>query len=190
VPVTPCRVADTRNANGPFGGPVLNGNTTRGFAIPASACNIPSGAVAYSFNFTVVPPGKLSYLTAFPCGDVQPLVSTLNSDGRIKAVAGIVPGSATDGSVCVYVTEDTHLVLDIDGYFVPSSNSGSLAFFPVTPCRVVDTRQLAGPLGGPTLAGNSTRTFPLLSGPCNVPAPAQAYSLNYTAVPRPPQLSF
>ncbi len=190
VPVTPCRVADTRNANGPFGGPILGGNTTRGFAIPASACNIPSNAVAYSLNFTVVPPGKLSFLTAFPCGEARPMASTLNSDGRIKAVAGIVPGSTTDGSVCVYVTEDTQLVLDIDGYFVPSSNNGSLAFFPVTPCRVVDTRQAAGPLGGPTLSGNTARTFPILSSYCNIPASAQAYSLNYTAVPRESKLSF
>src|SRR5437764_1128828 len=190
VPVTPCRVADTRNANGPYGGPLLSGNTTRGFAIPAGACNIPSNAMAYSLNFTVVPPGKLSFLTAFPCGETRPLASTLNSDGRIKAVAGIVPGSTTDGSVCAYVTEDTHLVLDINGYFVPSSNTGSLAFFPVTPCRVVDTRQAAGPLGGPTLSGNTSRTFPILSSSCNVPATAQAYSLNYTVVPRAPKLSF
>jgi hypothetical protein len=190
VPVTPCRVADTRNPDGPFGGPILGGNTTRGFVIPSSACNIPSNAVAYSLNFTVVPPGKLSYLTAFPCGDAQPLVSTLNSDGRIKAVAGIVPGSTTDGSVCAYVTEDTHLVLDIDGYFVPSSNTGSLAFFPVAPCRVVDTRQPAGPLGGPTLSANTSRTFPILSSSCNLPASAQAYSLNYTVVPRATKLGF
>ncbi len=190
VPVAPCRLADTRNANGPFGGPILSGNSTRGFAIPASACNIPANAVAYSLNFTVVPPGKLSFLTAFPCGEPRPLASTLNSDGRIKAVAGIVPGSTTDGSVCIYVTEDTQLVLDIDGYFVPSSNNGSLAFFPVSPCRMVDTRQAAGPLGGPTLSGNSTRTFPLLSSSCNIPASAQAYSLNYTAVPRESKLSF
>ncbi|HEV2963586.1 MAG TPA: hypothetical protein VG649_17295 [Candidatus Angelobacter sp.] len=190
VPVTPCRVADTRNANGPFGGPILGGNTTRSFVVPSSACNIPANAVAYSLNFTVVPPGKLSFLTAFPCGEAQPLASTLNSDGRIKAVAGIVPGSQTDKSVCVYVTEDSHLVLDIDGYFVPSSNTGSLAFFPVTPCRVVDTRQAAGSLGGPTLAGNQSRTFPILSSPCNIPASAQAYSLNYTAVPRAPKLGF
>src|SRR5437660_8319945 len=190
VPVTPCRVADTRNANGPFGGPILSGNTTRGFVVPSSACNIPSNAVAYSLNFTVVPPGKLSFLTTFPCSEARPLVSTLNSDGRIKAVAGIVPGSTADGSVCAYVTEDTHLVLDIDGYFVPASNAGSLAFFPLTPCRVVDTRQAAGPLGGPTLVGNQGRTFPILSSACNIPATAQAYSLNYTVVPRAPKLSF
>ena len=41
VPVTPCRVADTRTPNGPFGGPILSGNTTRGFVVPSSACNIP-----------------------------------------------------------------------------------------------------------------------------------------------------
>src|SRR5437763_873788 len=190
VPVTPCRVADTRNANGPFGGPILSGNATRSFAIPAGACNIPSNAMPYSLNFTVVPPGKLSFLTAFPSGETRPLASTLNFDGSIKAVAGIVPGSTTDGAVCVYVTEDTHLVLDIGGYFVPSSNTGSLAFFPVTPCRVVDTRQAAGPLGGPTLVGNQGRTFPILSSACNIPASAQAYSLNYTAVPKEPKLSF
>jgi hypothetical protein len=107
VPVAPCRVADTRNPNGPFGGPILSGNTTRGFAIPASACGIPSNAVAYSLNFTVVPPGKFSFLTAFPCGESQPLASTLNSDGRIKAVAGIVPGGGY-GWIRLYLCHRGH----------------------------------------------------------------------------------
>src|SRR5579884_1113824 len=31
VPVRPCRIADTRNPNGPFGGPRLNANETRNF---------------------------------------------------------------------------------------------------------------------------------------------------------------
>ncbi len=34
VPVTPCRVADTRLAPGAFGGPALQGQTSRDFAIP------------------------------------------------------------------------------------------------------------------------------------------------------------
>ena len=37
IPVTPCRVADTRNPPGPFGGPSLSGGTSRDFAIPAAA---------------------------------------------------------------------------------------------------------------------------------------------------------
>jgi hypothetical protein len=78
------------------------------------------------------------------------------------------------------------LVLDINGYFVPNTSTTALAFFPVTPCRLVDTRLAPGPLGAPALAANVPRTFPILSGPCNLPATAQAYSMNFTAVPQGP----
>lgn len=181
VPAAPCRIADTRNPNGPFGGPFLGAQTVRGFTISSSACNIPVAAQAFSLNITVVPHSKLGFLTTFPCGVTQPLVSTLNSDGRVKAVAAIVPAGA-NGDVCFFVTDDTELVLDIDGYFVP--DPAGLDFYPVTPCRLVDTRLTAGPLGGPALVGHAVRTFPLLASPCNLPATAQAYSLNFTSVPR------
>lgn len=191
VPTTACRIADTRNPNGPFGGPFLSGQTSRGFTIPGSACNIPATAQAYSLNVTAAPHGPLGFLTTFPCGQSQPLVSTLNSnDGRVKAVAAIVP-AGTNGAVCFFVTNDTELVLDIDGYFVPATTPNSLSFYPVTPCRLVDTRLPAGPLGGPSLAGNATgRSFPILSSPCNLPVAAQAYSLNYTSVPKTGTLGF
>ena len=186
VPVTPCRVADTRNPAGAFGGPSLAGNATREFDIPNSACNIPSTAQAYSVNATVVPHGFLGFLTTFPCGQTLPLASTLNAtDGRVKAAAAIVP-AGTNGGLCFFSTNDTDLVLDINGYFVPNSSPTALAFFPVTPCRVVDTRLATGPLGGPALAANSSRTFPIQSSPCNLPATAQAYSMNFTAVPQGP----
>lgn len=45
VPVTPCRVVDTRNPDGPFGGPPLQGGTQRSFAIPSGNCNIPERGV-------------------------------------------------------------------------------------------------------------------------------------------------
>ena len=32
--VAPCRIADTRNAIGPFGGPAMNAGASRTFAIP------------------------------------------------------------------------------------------------------------------------------------------------------------
>ncbi|HEV2988945.1 MAG TPA: carboxypeptidase regulatory-like domain-containing protein [Candidatus Angelobacter sp.] len=180
---TPCRVADTRNPNGPFGGPFMSSGSTRSFAIPSSACNIPSTAQAYSLNVTVVPHGKLAYLTMFPCGQQQPFVSTLNSDGRVKAAGAIAP-AGTNGAVCIYVTDDTDVILDINGYFVPSTNPSALAFFPVTPCRLVDTRLATGPLGGPSLQSNTQRSFPVRSSSCNLPAAAQAYSLNFTSVPK------
>ncbi len=181
IPVPPCRVVDTRLANGPFGGPELSGNTERDFAVPNSACGIPSNAAAYSLNVTAVPDGSLSYLSIWPSGQTQPLVSTLNSDGRIKANAAIVP-AGTNGSVAVYVTDPSNVVLDIDGYFVAGSSAG-LDFYPVTSCRIADTRLPNGQLGGPSLHGGVARTFPIQSSSCNLPATAQAYSLNFTAVP-------
>ena len=116
-PVNPCRVADTRDAAGPFGAPILAAGTTRSFTVPASACNIPATAAAYSLNITVVPDGPLSYLTAWPTGSPQPGVSTLNSfDGAVVANAAIVP-AGTNGAITIYVTNPTQVILDINGYF-------------------------------------------------------------------------
>jgi len=182
IPVTPCRIADTRNPTGPFGGPEPTAGSSREFEIPQSACNIPSIAVAYSLNVTVVPNAALGYLTLWPTGQALPLVSTLNSDGRVKANAAIVP-AGTSGGVSVYVTNPTQVILDIDGYFVPAGTADGLAFYPVTPCRIADTRNANGPLGGPSLAAGGIRAFPVQSSTCNIPSTAQAYSLNVTAVP-------
>lgn len=184
VPVTPCRVADTRADNGNFGGPHLIGGKSRDFVIPNSACGIPANAQAYSLNTTVVPNGKLGFLTVWPTGQSQPGVSTLNSpDGRTKANAAIVP-AGTGGVISVFVTDDTHFVIDINGYFVRATDNPAQAFYPVIPCRVVDTRNAAGQLGGPSLSGGYKRDLPILQSACGLPAGAQAYSLNFTAVPR------
>jgi len=182
IPVTPCRVADTRGA----GGPLLSGGTTRDFAIPQSTCGIPANAQAYSVNFTVVPVDTLTYITVFPTGQPQPVASTLNSfDGRVKANAAIVP-AGTNGAVSVFATDDTQLIIDINGYFVPAATNSALAFYPLTPCRLVDTRGAAGPLGAPALSAQQERVFPVLTSTCQVPSTARAYSLNYTVVPKEP----
>jgi hypothetical protein len=184
VPVTPCRVVDTRNATGPFGGPIISAGTTRSFTIPSGSCGIPAAAQAYSLNVAVVPTTVLGYLTVWPTGQAQPQVATLNSlDGRIKSNAAIVP-AGTGGAVSVYSTNDTQVILDINGYFVSANTSGALQFYPLTPCRLVDTR-INLLTTGPLTAGVS-RTLPILSSSCNVPASAQAYSLNVTVVPPGP----
>ncbi len=121
VPVSPCRVADTRNPTGTFGGPSMTGPSSRDFPIPSGACGIPAGALAYSLNVTVVPKGKLGYLSLWPSGEPQPFVSTLNSfQGYVVANAAIVPAGA-GGAISVFVTDTTDVILDINGYFVPLS---------------------------------------------------------------------
>ncbi len=185
VTVTPCRVVDTRRANGTFGGPPIQGGTNRSFPLPQGGCNIPNLAAAYSLNVTVVPRGSLGYLTIWPTAEIQPLVSTLNSpDGRVKANGAIVPAGA-DGAVSVYVTDTTDVILDVDGYFV-TAGSQTLQFYPLTPCRLVDTRGTDGPLGGPRLPAQEERDFPLLTSGCIPPGlNPLAYSLNFTVVPNP-----
>jgi hypothetical protein len=183
VPITPCRVLDTRNLAGPFGGPALMGGETRSFEIPASGCGVPATATAYAANVTVAPYGMLGYVTLWPTGEPRPVVSTLNSyDGRIKANAALIP-AGTAGSVSIFATNPTDVILDINGYFVPATSGEGLAFYPLTPCRIMDTRRSAGPLGGPSLAAAATRNVPVLSSACGVPATARAYSLNLTVVP-------
>jgi hypothetical protein len=144
VPITPCRVADTRNSTGAFGGPSIAGGASRDFIIPNGACGVPSTALGYSFNVAVVPAGALAYLTLWPTGQARPGTSTLNSlDGRIKSNAAIV-SAGTAGAVSVFASDTTNVILDINGYFVPATDPTALAFYPITPCRIADTRTATG----------------------------------------------
>jgi N-acetylneuraminic acid mutarotase len=120
--LSPCRVADTRNAAGPSGGPALAANTTRSFPVTGGACGIPSTAVAVSVNLTAVGAAAAGYLTLFP-GDraSAPLASNINfTPGVTRANNAVVP-LATDGTGTIKVKNgsvgDVHFVLDVSGYF-------------------------------------------------------------------------
>lgn len=189
IPVAPCRVVDTRSGQGrtgSFGPPTPAAGSTREVPVPLGGCGVPASAKAYSLNFTAIPKVNLSYLTTWPAGVPQPLVSTLNSfHGGVVANAAIVP-AGTNGAIDFYVTDAADVVIDINGYFDVSTTQGALDFYPVTPCRLSDSRVgsgFAGLFGPPSLAGGVSRSYPLLSANCSVPPAAQAYSLNATVVP-------
>ncbi len=62
----------------------------------------------------------------------------------------------------------------------PCVTQSPLAFYALTPCRVIDTRGATGPLGGPALSpGVPVRTFPA-AGTCGIPVTAKAISVNQT----------
>ena len=132
IAMTPCRVVDTRAGSGfsgPFGPPSLMGGVSRTFPLPSSTvCSIPATAQAYSLNITVVPPGFLGYITVWPAGQPQPFVSTLNDLlGTVVANAAIVPAGA-GGSINVYASNTTDLVIDINGYYAsPTDLNGNTA---------------------------------------------------------------
>jgi hypothetical protein len=127
VAMTPCRVVDTRvgqGFTGPFGPPSLVGQASRTFPIQSSStCTIPATAEAYSFNVTVVPPGLLGFITVFPSGQPRPNASTMNDlNGLILANAAIV-AAGVNGSVDVFASSATDLIIDINGYYMAQSGT-------------------------------------------------------------------
>lgn len=171
--VTPCRVVDTRNPQGTFGGPSLQANSSRSFPIPASSCGIPANASGYSFNVTVVPAGGLAYLAMWPTGQPQPLVSTLNDpSGTVLANAAIVP-AGTNGAVTVYATNTTDVILDINGYFVGESNS-------MTQSTALGTGALQSSIGLDNTAVGVSALQNTSTGGYNTAVGTAALSLNTT----------
>ncbi|HVS00714.1 MAG TPA: hypothetical protein VMW27_29105 [Thermoanaerobaculia bacterium] len=63
----------------------------------------------------------------------------------------------------------------------PAKADGPFQFHSLTPCRIVDTRNAAGPTGGPALNHGQVRSFPI-QGNCGVPSGAKAVALNVTVV--------
>jgi hypothetical protein len=178
-PLPPCRVLDTRNPQGNLGSPPLHGGQERDFPVLASNCQVPASAQAYSMNFTVVPVrGRpLGYLTVWPAGQPQPVVSTLNNPkATVVANAAIVPAGA-GGAIATYADQDTQLIADINGYFA-APDAGGLSLYAASPCRVIDTRSSGG-------AFNGQRSPPVnvAGSTCNVPGAAEQYVFNATVVP-------
>ncbi len=184
VSMPPCRLVDTRQ---PGGGGAITGHSSRDFYVPQlGGCGVPNDASAYSLNVTVTPHIPLGYLTIWPTGQEQPLVSTMNSrDHRNKANAAIIP-AGYHGGVSVYVSDATDVILDINGYF-ETAGAQTYQFYPLAPCRVVDTRNAIGDLGGPRLEAGQQRDFPLRESTTCIPqgVTVRAYSLNFTAIPNP-----
>jgi uncharacterized repeat protein (TIGR01451 family) len=117
--LVPCRVVDTRGG-APIGGPVLQGQQTRIFAV-VGHCDIPPTAKALSINVTATQPGATGHVRLFPAGLVVPTVSTINySAGQTRANNAIIPLNPS-GDMAAFVGQPSgttvHLIIDVNGYF-------------------------------------------------------------------------
>jgi hypothetical protein len=95
-------------------------------------------------------------------------------------LTAVTPAHAT-GKVNVQVTNPGAASATLtNGYFYsPPSSLSDL--YTLTPCRLVDTRNASGPLGGPALGASAQRTFTAV-GNCGIPAGATAIVTNMTIV--------
>jgi hypothetical protein len=107
-------------------------------------------------------------------------VSTLNAPtGTVVANAAIVP-AGTDGlgSIDLFAYDMTDVLIDINGYFAPPA-TGGLSLYPLTPCRVLDTRVIRG---GPGPFSGS-QDVNVLGSVCGGTPALQGYVFNATVVP-------
>jgi hypothetical protein len=116
--LAPCRVIDTRNPDGPLGGPALVGGLARTFAI-ANQCGIPADARAVSVNVSITNALAQGNLTFYPTGVSPPLVSTINyGPGQTRANNAILTlGSGGDFDVSCAGAGTVDLIVDVNGFF-------------------------------------------------------------------------
>jgi hypothetical protein len=134
-----------------------------------------------SLRSAAVSPGRLRVVIHSPLnaavgnGELARLSFRVSSTAALGQSAlgltGVILGNANAAAIApTELANGTVIVLDGPG-----------ALHTLTPCRLVDTRNPSGPLGGPALQSFAQRSFTLV-GNCNVPVTAQAVLINLTVV--------
>jgi hypothetical protein len=104
----------------------------------------------------------------------------------VNPAAGLyapAPGSPliNAGALLPNINDDAVGAPDIGAIEADAPPVTGTGYFPLAPCRLVDTRGPAGPRGGPQVFPSAQRVFPV-SGVCGIPTTAKALVVNATVV--------
>ena len=140
--------------------------------------DVPAGAGAVAVSLTAIASDEPGFLVAYRCDSEIPEAATVNHlPGEVVSGAAFVPVS-DDGTICVRSKSPVDVTIDLTGTF---SADGDLAFVPVPPTRMLDTRDGTGgwnPIHGPfqtidvrvapasaeAVSGTTTMVAPMRSG--------------------------
>jgi hypothetical protein len=117
--LTPCRVVDTRNPNGPYGGPALTANGDRTFVL-GGRCGIPMSAKAAAVNVAVTGATALGGLRLYPAGATLPLATAINYRAwQARANSAVAPLSSSGGIAvhCDQASGTAQVIIDVLGYY-------------------------------------------------------------------------
>jgi uncharacterized delta-60 repeat protein len=134
----PARLMDSRNSptvDGQFSnlGVRTAGSTTE---LPvAGRAGVPNDASAVALTVTVDQPAEHGFITVFPCGQPRPNTSNLNFAPGAVVASAVVTGLGTGGTVCLYTSQATHVIVDASGTLAPATFSALSS-----PVRLMDTR--------------------------------------------------
>jgi RHS repeat-associated protein len=142
--VTPTRIMNTDDQTGtcsPSPCNTLQANSPVAVHVTGTGGVPSSGVTAVAVDATAYDPDNGGQLTLWASTDTQPATPNLNFGSHQKAVLAIVK-VGSDGNIKINsnVGGGTHVALDIQGWY---GNGGS-AYHPVTPARVLDTRNGTG----------------------------------------------
>ncbi|MGN6152681.1 MAG: hypothetical protein ACTHOH_11850 [Lysobacteraceae bacterium] len=130
VPVTPCRILDTRVPGTPIAAngtlnvdvtSVTNYSFQGGDSSNCGGVGAAGSFAAAAINFTVVTPSAAGYITAYPYGTTKPLAATVNyTAGDIRGNFAVVQLDQTTATneMTIYSYAQTHVVADIVGYYI------------------------------------------------------------------------
>ena len=181
VPLTPARIVDTRTGTGAPAvrigpGASLEVQVAGRGGVPAT------GAQAVVMNVAVTNTDAVSYLTVYPTGEARPLAANLNWAPGDTVSNRVIAKLGTNGRVTLYNNSgNTDVIVDTNGWFTDATQVGtSGAYAPLTPARILDTRDGTGGIVGPRAAGSTVDVQ--VAGMGGVAADASAVVLNATVV--------
>jgi hypothetical protein len=179
VPVAPTRILDSRDGTGGLTGAFVS-HVARTFQVTGRG-GVPDSATAVTGNLTVTGQSSLGYLYVGPVAMNDPTSSTLNfpmNDDRANAAAVALGKGGTLSITYAAPTlgPTAHVIFDVTGYFTPGTFGAT--FVPMTPTRILDSRDGTGGLTG-AFSSHVARTFQV-TGRGGVPASATAVTGNLT----------
>ena len=177
-PVTPTRLLDTRSGVGAPAGQVRPMQALT-LQLPASVTANGFGPLsAVVLNVTVTQPTSYGDIRVYSDGlTQQPDTSNLNFVAGLT-VANLVTVPVIADKVTLFVESpgSADLIADLSGYY--TAGTSGAGFAPLSPTRIMDTRNGTGGVGGRVAAGGTVS----LRVPASVPADATALVMNATAV--------
>jgi len=180
-PITPTRFLDTRNGTGGTTGPVAGGGTVR--LQIAGAHGIPATNVtAVAVNVTVTAETASGVVTVYPEDTPQPLTTNLNYVAATGIANLVIVPVGADGYIDLYHTSGpVQLIGDVSGYFTSDvTKGGDTTFTPMTPTRVLDTRNGTG--APKAKIGEAGSVALQIGGANGIPTGVSAVAINITAV--------
>lgn len=140
---TPCRLVDSREHPWTAEG---------GKAVVLTAhneCGIPESATSLVVSAIAVGPEADGHLSVIPSALDKPTTSNVNyKAGETRANTAIIRLTGNSQTFKVFSHATTDIVVDVNGWFIPSFQSKDGRYQSITATRVLDTRETAAPQPG------------------------------------------